>query len=110
MKTPVATSKSVLDAIAEAPRFAPPACVMLREVRNGTGYAKQVRTADAVVVSVWPSRGVWLGGIEVKVSRSDWLRELKDPTKAAEIQKYCNYWWLASPEGVCEPGELPENW
>lgn len=104
------TSASVLDALASGP-FRPPAHVMLREVRNGTGWsASRDRSADALVVSLWPSRGIWFAGVEVKVSRSDWLRELKDPEKSADIQKWCNYWWIAAPAGVVELGEIPETW
>lgn len=51
-----------------------------------------------------------MAGVEVKVQRSDWVRELKDPGKSAEIQRFCDYWWVAAPEGVVEPGEVPEQW
>jgi hypothetical protein len=47
----------------------------------------------------------------VKVSRSDWLRELKDPSKAAEFIPYMNCWWLAvSDKRIVRPGELPDDW
>lgn len=83
----------------------------LYEVRNGTGFSRSVaRTADAVVMSCWPSRGLWLAGIEVKVSRADWLRELDQPEKAAEILRFMDYWWVAAPAGVIEIGEVPETW
>jgi len=87
-----------------------PAFATLREVRNGTGYRRTERYADLVVVSCWPSRGLWIGGVEIKVSRSDWTRELRDPEKSAEIQKWCKYWWVAAPIGVVRDGELPETW
>lgn len=90
--------------------FREPAHAWLYEVRNGTGYRFQDRYADALVISCWPSRGVWFAGLEVKVARSDWLRELDDPCKSAEIQKFCDYWWVAAPEGVVELGEVPERW
>lgn len=103
------TACAVLDRLEEA-TFSAPAHVVLREVRNGTGYARSARTADALVVSCWPSRGIWFAGLEVKVSRGDWLRELRDPEKSADIQKYCSYWWLAAPPGVVELAEVPERW
>lgn len=87
-----------------------PAHAMLREVRNATGYARAARSADALVVSLWPSRGVWFAGVETKVSRGDWRRELKDPEKSSEIQRFCDYWWVAAPVGVVELGEVPETW
>jgi len=92
-------------------RFPPPAFVLLYGVRNTTGYAKkQIRTADALAISVWPSRGLYFSGIEIKVRFSDWRKELSDPTKAQEIQKYCKYWYVAAPKGVVPPDEIPEMW
>jgi hypothetical protein len=111
-KATAIASSGVLTLLQNCPRFAAPACAWLFEVRDGTGYSgrTQGRYADALVCSLWPSRGIWLGGIEVKVSRSDWLKELADPTKSAAVQRYCDYWWIASPEGVVLPGEVPEQW
>lgn len=99
---------SILKALS-AKRFKSPAYVMLREVRNATGWAAN-RAADAIVVSCWPSHGLWLGGIEQKVSRGDWLRELKQPEKAHAIMRYCAHWWVATTPGIVRDGELPENW
>lgn len=102
-------SGQVLEALRNGP-FRTPAHSWLYEVRNGTGYEKSQRYADALVVSVWPSRGIWIAGIEVKVSRSDWRKELDDPSKADAIQKYCDYWWIAAAEDVVKPTEVPERW
>jgi hypothetical protein len=82
----------------------------LEEVRNGTGWQRETRSADALVVSCWPSRGIYAMGVEVKVSRSDWVRELKDPKKSAEVQQYCKYWWIAAAEGVVKEEEIPPTW
>ena len=103
------TSDGVLRALREGP-LREPAHAWLYEVRNGTGYSRQERYADALVVSCWPSRGIWIAGIEFKVSRADWRRELDDPTKSAEIQRFCDHWYVAAPAGVVLPGELPERW
>lgn len=99
----------VLDVLGEK-HFKSGAYEMLREVRNATGYRDEMRSADALVISCWPSRGVWFGGVEVKVSRSDWTRELDDPAKSHAIQRWCSYWWIATPAGIVKPGELPEKW
>lgn len=91
--------------------FAPPAYVWLAQVRNGTGCSRQkTRTADAIGVSVWPSRGLYMMGVEIKVSRSDWRKELADGSKAEAIAKYCRYWYVAAPKDVVPAGEVPENW
>lgn len=87
----------------------PPAWAFIPQVRDGTGIGAG-RTADAVAMSLWPSRGLEVTGYEVKVSRADWLRELRNPEKAETIFGYCDRWYVATPEGVVAPGELPPTW
>lgn len=85
--------------------------VCLSQVRNGTGFEKrQVRTADMLAISTWPSRGLFTEGVEIKVSSSDLARELASPAKAEEIAQYCTYWWIAGPEGIADKQALPANW
>lgn len=91
-------------------RYAAPAWAFLEEVRNGTGYGRTVRTADALAMSLYPSAGLHLHGFEIKVSRADWLRELKAPDKADEISRYCNFWWIVAPPDVVQVAELPPKW
>lgn len=50
-----------------------------------------------------------LHGHEVKVSRSDWLAELRDPTKADAWKRYCDRWWLVAPRDVVRD-DLPDGW
>lgn len=87
------------------------AWALFREVRNSTGFSRQIRTADALAMSLWPSRGLELHGYEFKVSRSDWQAELKAPAKAEAIAQYCDRWWLVvGHDAVVRAGELPANW
>lgn len=82
----------------------------MEEVPNGTGGNKS-RSADALVMSLWPSRGLYLYGFEVKASRADWLNELKQPAKADAICRFCDFWYLvAGDESIVQPGELPPTW
>lgn len=83
---------------------------LMFEVGNSTGWQGGRRWADAVAVHLWPSKGNAIHGFEVKISRSDWLREVKNPTKAEEIEQYCDYWWVAAPKGVVGLSELPTGW
>jgi hypothetical protein len=82
---------------------------LLEQVGNATGFSCN-RHADAVVMELWPSDGLNLHGFEVKVSRGDWLRELKDPGKADAIARYCNCWWVVAPPNVVGPSELRPGW
>ena len=87
------------------------AWAFITQLRNGTGYGEVTRTADAMAMGLWPSTGLDLIGFELKVSRSDWLHELKDPTKAQEMKQFCDRWYLVIPdESIIKPGELPEGW
>lgn len=83
---------------------------MLYEVRDAAGFQAQ-RSADVIVVGLWPSRGCLLEGMELKVSRSDWLRELKKPQKAEAFFSYCDRWWVVvGSSDIVKPGELPPTW
>jgi hypothetical protein len=93
-----------------ADRFAAPEYATLFNVKNRTGYGKE-RYADALSMNLYPSRGLELSGFEIKVSRSDWLREKDDPAKAEEIQRYCDRWYLVlGAAEIVKPGELPPTW
>ena len=82
----------------------------LEQVANATG-AKCNRHADALAVQLWESRGLEITGFEVKVSRQDWLKELKSPDKAEPIAQYCHSWYLAVGDAdIVQFGELPMNW
>jgi hypothetical protein len=84
---------------------------LLPQVRNQTGFSRQVRTADAIAVSLFPSRGIDAHGFEFKDSRTDWLKELKEPAKAEEIGRYCAYWWVVvSGPAIVKKDELPSAW
>lgn len=61
-------------------------------------------------MSLWPSRGLEAFGFEVKVSKGDWKKELLNPAKAAEIQKFCDRWWIVFANGAVQLGEVPPNW
>lgn len=79
-------------------------------VRSAAGFDAK-RTADFVSMDLWPSAGLALHGHEVKVSRSDWLTELKDPDKAEAFRPFMDYWWLVvSDAGIVKDGELPAGW
>lgn len=93
-------------------RFDAPAWALFFEVPDGTGR-DSTRRADAVALSLYPSRGLEIHGCEVKVNRSDWLRELKKQAeKSAPVQRFCHRWWVVAPPGVVdvELDGLPPTW
>lgn len=89
-------------------RYAAPEYAIFFEVAEMTGGS--CRSADAVAVALWPSRGLEIQGFEIKVNRSDWLKELRDPAKAEAIAQFCDKWWIVAAAGIVWPGELPKGW
>jgi hypothetical protein len=89
--------------------------IVAEHVRNQCGFGGYwgegpLRTVDALAVDLWPSTGNLIHGFEVKVSRSDWLTELKDPEKAEAFKRYCDHWWLVVPDAKIVRDDLPVSW
>lgn len=92
------------------PEGRPPGVLWLPEIGAPDGR----RRADllAVPVSVSSARaGGGIVGHEIKVSRSDVLAELADPTKADPWLRYCSRWWLVVSDPALVDGlVVPEAW
>jgi hypothetical protein len=90
--------------------FPAPAYTVMREVRDATGF-DAVRSADAIAVGMYRSCGREIWGFEMKVTRSDWLKELSLPEKAESLMRYCHRWSLLVPDAsLVHEGELPSTW
>lgn len=82
--------------------------VRAAHVPRPSGYGMAQRIADYLVLDTYtPQR---LIGFEVKVSRSDWLVELRNPLKADEWRRYCHQWFLVVPDMAIVREELPPGW
>lgn len=90
-------------------KYAQPRWALLFNVADATGVI-QGRYADAIAMSVWPSQGLELHGMEVKASRGDWLRERAKPEKAETIAAFCDHWWLVAAKDVAKDDEIPPAW
>jgi hypothetical protein len=107
MKTPEPAT-TVWDALAA--KYSLPYFILLREVRNATGF-NSTRAADAIAVGLYVSRGQVLEGFEVKHNRADWLSELRRPEKAEAIAKFCDHFWLVTADDqLAKLAEIPEPW
>lgn len=106
------TTEELLNKLSK--KYPSPAYAFLRQVRNQTGYgykAGTIRTADAMALGLWKSRGYYLHGFELKISRSDWLHELKEPAKAEAIAEYCDMFSLViSDIKIIDVSEVPKTW
>lgn len=96
-------------------RFPGPEWLPVHEVplngETGDGH-HQGRAADFIALRLWGGcmQGM-LQGFEVKVSRSDWLTELKAPDKRRPIEDACTATYLVAPRSVLVSlDELPDGW
>jgi hypothetical protein len=121
---PDMTASEVLDVLArgyETRAGANQEWVFLRELRVGTaadevhfdaeagqivkaGWAQRL---DAFAVNCWPSKGFRRIAFEVKVTRSDFLSEIKDPGKRQAGLAMSNEFYFVTPRGLVDPSEIP---
>jgi hypothetical protein len=81
---------------------------VLEQVPATTGYGQR-RWIDAVVFDLWPSEGLLRSAFEIKVSRSDFLRELQNPLKHKWVMDSFHEFWFVAPQNVIQLPELPPN-
>jgi hypothetical protein len=71
----------------------------------------QRRRIDAIACGIWKSVGRNIEGFELKASRSDWLREVKQVDKADPFLKLCDRFWLVTTDAsVAKIEEIPAAW
>lgn len=90
-------------------RYRAPEHAIAFEVAQSTGFDAN-RHLDAIAMDLWPSRGLALAGIEIKISRRDWRRELENPWKAEQLARFCDYFWVAAPTGMIGLADFPSAW
>jgi hypothetical protein len=91
-------------------RYAAPEWAYFEQIRDAAGF-HACRTADAIAMNLWPSRGLEVHGFEVKVSRADWRKEMKNPAKAEAVSQFCDRWWVVVGDAaIVKEGELPPTW
>jgi len=84
--------------------------VRAEHVRSSQSSYQFLSIADFIAIDKYNSSQA-MHGHEVKVSRSDWLTELRDLEKSERIKRYCNFWWLVvSDASIVKDGELPDGW
>lgn len=102
------------------PRYA-----MAEHVRHDPMYGNHI--ADAIAIDSWGSGSWSLEGYEVKITRSDWRRELpagrwidRDHpdrpvldvpyVKSYPWRRHCARWYVLAPAGVVPLDDLPPGW
>lgn len=70
-------------------RYQFPEWALIAEVQNATG-GRACNRFDALALRCWPGgAGLVRYGFEIKVSRSDFSRELADHDKRAALEQHC---------------------
>ncbi len=68
-----------------------------------------IQWIDAFACSVYPSKGYPRVAYELKVSRSDWLAELRNPEKRAPFVALSNQFWFVIAEGIGSRDDMPPD-
>ena len=83
-----------------------PEWALLDEFQLGTGPS--LPRIDLFAVRAWRGkRGHERHAIEVKVSRSDFLSELKKPSKRRDFVRHSHRFYFATPAKLVKPEEIP---
>lgn len=85
-------------------KFKPPVWILADEI-----LVKHIadRRIDALALELsFPHKTI---ALEIKVSRSDYFHELKDPTKRQAGQEYASQFYFVTPPGLISIEELPAD-
>jgi hypothetical protein len=86
------------------------------ELRVGTGYqtietratgTNPEQRLDAWAINLYPSKNFLKVAYEVKVSRADFLNEIKNPAKRQQGLQFSNEFYFAPPAGLVKQEEIP---
>ena len=88
---------------------------VIEEVCATTGFDTNYNTPrriDMLVINCFKSNGFYIEGIEIKISKSDLKRELKDPKKHEVFFEDIDYYTLAIPSEMVDGVKdmIPDNW
>lgn len=108
LKDGVATTGALQDLLAQ--KYPRDRYALFFDVPDNVGTNAH-RRADAVAIGCWRSVGHLIEGFELKVSRSDWLREVATVNKADPFLERCDRWWLVTGSpAIAKPEEIPACW
>jgi hypothetical protein len=104
----VDSANTLLDILERAIHASPAEWLFLRELRVGTGHRNQsAQRLDAFALNCLPHQGMKRVCYEVKVSRADYLGELKHPLKRRIGMRYSNEFYFVTPAGMLDRSEVP---
>ncbi|MDP2779753.1 hypothetical protein [Devosia sp.] len=106
--TPALTAKAIIAVLRK--NHEPPQYAFFEELRCGTGAtpgADADQRLDAWCINCWPMHRLARTAYEVKISRADYLLELKHPRKRRRALLLSNLFYFVAPKGLLREDELP---
>lgn len=106
----------ILKALRKRHSNPPKKWVFIEELRLGTGWSrwhmgshmvKGEQRIDAVAFNTWSRLEII--AYEIKISRGDFLHEVKNPEKRRSAMLLCDYFTFVVPKGLVKREETPEG-
>ena len=105
---PYMDAKEVLDILKLS--YPDPEWLLIPEMRMGTGYGGyREKRLDAWAINTYPSTGHTKIAFEIKVYRSDFLKEISNPEKRIPGMTVSDYFYFVTLEDVAKPEEIPDD-
>lgn len=88
---------------------------IFEELRVGTGYKSKKKglnpeqRIDVWIMNLWPSHNHLKMVFEIKVSRGDFLNEIKKPSKRKQAVGLSNQFYFIVPKGMLKVEEIPAD-
>jgi hypothetical protein len=83
--------------------------VAIPELRIGCGYAGGAdRSIDLWVIDANATKGCTATSYEIKVSRGDFLKDVKQPLKQRGARLFSDQFFFVTPPGLLKPEEIPD--
>ncbi|WP_315782429.1 hypothetical protein [Bradyrhizobium sp. SZCCHNPS1003] len=84
-------------------------CIAIPELRVGCGYAGGAeRSIDLWVIEANATKGCTATSYEIKVSRSDFLKDVQQPLKQRGARLFSDQFFFVTPPGLLKPEEIPD--
>jgi len=107
-RTCAPTESALIDIVERALHASPAEWLFFRELRVGTGRRNGgAQRVDAFALNSLPHTGMKRICYEVKISRGDFLAELKHPLKRRIGMRYSNEFYFVTPAALVTPAEIP---
>lgn len=104
------TATGMLDILESALHAGKSEWLFLRELRIGTGHRHhEMQRLDAFALNCLPHLGMKRVCYEVKMSRADYLGEIRRPLKRRIGMRFSNEFYFVTPSGMLGHEEVPSD-